>query len=1169
MQRRPALHLLKASALLSLVVMTATAQTRDPSAPAELTDVLDRAARQFEQQDYAAARRSYEQATVIDPGSLRAWRGYGWSLWQLGQQDRALKIWNDLIKVQPDDSGTLFALAHAHELRENFEMAMQLYGRVLKRSPRYRPALMGRARINRQLERHAAAEADLMKVIGLHPADFEAQFMLAQTYRDTGRLDEAMHLYEQLARRDPDPKYLRPLADMLLGLNRPREAIEYYQRNLKQAPDNRGTLLGLARAHVSLHEYQPAIGYLEQYLDHHPDDAKIREELARFARDAGDYEKSEQHQRILVRDHPEEIKWRLSLAHILQSAGKIDEPLEIARKVLDEDSDNVAALEILLDNANFSGRTEEAIQWLERLVAIEPTAKRMSRLGDLHIQLAEEHQANNQPGQAQAAYEKSVSIFRQASEAYPNNPDALLGTATALRLAGRYAEAIEAAERVRARYPAVERARREAYLSRLELDDFAGARKALIPTLEVFPGNIRLEQDYAEVRFKSGEREAAIQQLKKLLEVPIDPSVPVLLYHGVSRASTREDTMPVSNFRDQMQMLKREGYQSISVHQLIDFYEGGGNLPPKPVLITFDDARADSFRYADPVLEETGFQATMFVPVAEVGMHGAFNAVWDTIHRMYRSGRWDIQCHSNKAHVPIVVDAEGTEGYFLANRMWLEEENRLESRQEFVTRLEEDYRSCGEELVKQLPGLKLAGYSYPFGEMGQKSFSNEPDAVAINNTLAIKYFKVAFLQDPAADVTRATGPAVFPRLEVPWNFTGAELLDHIRGINAYGSTQLLLADLYASDGQYAEAQAIFQSLSGSDRVDRTALLTRQGRVAMWQGDFVQARQHLSAAAEAEPENTVARQSLEQLDQRLRPSLTVEGLDYSDNQDRSSFSIGPSYKLHLSDRLALTTAYNQRRIEHDDFNTALVDPGSTLGAADLRATGDEIEARFEYRWNWRTQLTGSFGLAKFDNDSSARFLGRSRTFPLASLSLSFPRGNDTDIFLQLRHDYLNAAGAILDDLESTSAEGRVEHRFLEDMTFEGRLIHSRYDDGNSRSTAILGVFKNVHEKPDVQVGYRFMYDDTREQNPFFYTPDGFIGNDVVARLESKPRDDLSLALEASVGIGREDGESQTQTSLIGTGRFRLNDRFSIYFGGGRSQSANFRSNQLSAGVTVMF
>lgn len=1153
-----------------ILAVTSAVQATDSGPTPTLEQVLGIAAKHFERDDFDAARRHYELATRMDPGSIRAWSGLGWSLWQLGEHDQAIKLWNDVAKVSPNDPRILLALAQAHEYRENWDESLGYYNKALKQKPNHAPALMGRARIHHLHERHAQAETDLHAVIKQNPTDFEAQFMLAQIYKDTDRQAEAIHIYDQLVTRPlPSPRYLRPMADMFLELGRSEEAIDLYRKNLKHNPDNRGTVLGLARAHAQIHQYAPAISILGEYLGKHPEDAKIREELARFSDYAGDYAKAESHLRKLVAEHPEETKWWMSLAHVLLDAGKTDEAMLIGAQILKDEPDNIAAMELQLDGAIFSNNRQEVMRWLEQLSEIEPDVRRLNKLADYHIIVGDEHSKAGRSAEAKAEYQKAITIFQRSRQVDPQNADALLGLSTAQRLSGQYQEAIDTAQQALDKHPSVARARIELFQAWLALGNYDRAEKLLISTLEVYPGNMRLRHELARVRFQKGDRERAITDVKQLLSEPIKPGVPVLLYHGISEATVR-DAMPQSNFRDQMRALKQQGYQSISVHELLAFYENGTPLPAKPVLITFDDARADSFRYADPVLQEFGYKATMFTPAAEVGRHGPYNAVWPTIRKAYESGRWDIQCHSYQAHETVPLDAEGTTpGNFLTNRMWLAVHNRLETKEEYTARLDADYRQCGEELVRQLPGLRLAGFAYPFGEAGQKFFSNEPDAFAINKALAIKYFKVAFLQDPAAEVTRTTGPAVLPRFEVPWNFTGDELVTHLRGINAHASTKLLMADLYSWNGQYAEANAIFEDIATSEEFDQSALMIRRANVALWQGDFIKAREHFNAAAQANPDNEEVRKGITKLDQRVRPSLTVETAFSSDNQDRSYFSMGPSWKTFLSDRTTLTTSYRHKRTSNDDFDIRQFNPLYTGGPEDLRVSGHELEARLEFYRDWRNTITLSAGIAKFSDDSSVDAFDGPGTFPLASVAWGFPAGEEADITLRASRGYVGSAGAILDDVGSTSVEGRLEYHLPNSFILDTRYLFADYDDGNNRQTGVITLFKQVRKQPEVQVGYRFRYDNTNEQNPLYYTPDKYTGHDVVVKFNFEPSDRTNFSIEASLGRGRETGGNLTQASLLGIGEYKLNDRLSFYASGGRSEAAKFSSTQINAGFSLLF
>ena len=92
-------------------------------------------------------------------------------------------------------------------------------------------------------------------------------------------------------------------------------------------------------------------------------------------------------------------------------------------------------------------------------------------------------------------------------------------------------------------------------------------------------------------------------------------------------------------------------------------------LPPRPILITFDDGRLDSYRGADPVLEQYGFRATMFVITEPVERGNPFYLRWNELPKMRDSGRWDLQEHAGARHKIVRIDAAGTHGAFFANRM--------------------------------------------------------------------------------------------------------------------------------------------------------------------------------------------------------------------------------------------------------------------------------------------------------------------------------------------------------------------------------------------------------------------------------------------------------------------------------------------------------------------
>ena len=114
----------------------------------------------------------------------------------------------------------------------------------------------------------------------------------------------------------------------------------------------------------------------------------------------------------------------------------------------------------------------------------------------------------------------------------------------------------------------------------------------------------------------------------KALERSICVQLPVLMYHhiGPRRAHTYyELTIEPNQFAQQVKWLSRNGYKGICASDWLNWKHFGIPLPEKPVLLTFDDAYADTFEFALPVLIEHSFSATVFVVSALVGKMDAWN----------------------------------------------------------------------------------------------------------------------------------------------------------------------------------------------------------------------------------------------------------------------------------------------------------------------------------------------------------------------------------------------------------------------------------------------------------------------------------------------------------------------------------------------------------------
>ena len=105
--------------------------------------------------------------------------------------------------------------------------------------------------------------------------------------------------------------------------------------------------------------------------------------------------------------------------------------------------------------------------------------------------------------------------------------------------------------------------------------------------------------------------------------------IPALMYHDIVADSA--DALPgalsvtADVFVRQMRWLKQRGYQGITPSQWLDWCRSEIPLPPKPIIITFDDGYSSLAANAFPVLQRCQFPATVYVVTGEIGGRNA----WD------------------------------------------------------------------------------------------------------------------------------------------------------------------------------------------------------------------------------------------------------------------------------------------------------------------------------------------------------------------------------------------------------------------------------------------------------------------------------------------------------------------------------------------------------------
>lgn len=126
---------------------------------------------------------------------------------------------------------------------------------------------------------------------------------------------------------------------------------------------------------------------------------------------------------------------------------------------------------------------------------------------------------------------------------------------------------------------------------------------------------------------------ADVQQALKKVEQKLKPAVastsavplpgsvrvPILMYHYVEYVKDKDDKKRISlnttpfTLEEEVKTLAGAGYTFMTNGELVDVLDGKAKLPPKPILLTFDDGYRDFYTDAYPILKKYRAKATQYV----------------------------------------------------------------------------------------------------------------------------------------------------------------------------------------------------------------------------------------------------------------------------------------------------------------------------------------------------------------------------------------------------------------------------------------------------------------------------------------------------------------------------------------------------------------------------
>ena len=195
-------------------------------------------------------------------------------------------------------------------------------------------------------------------------------------------------------------------------------------------------------------------------------------------------------------------------------------------------------------------------------------------------------------------------------------------------------------------------------------------------------------------------------------KVPLTENVqvPIIMYHSLADAGG-STSISGADFEADLQYLQAEGYQAVTVADLANFVHHGRSLPPRPVVLSFDDGYYNNYSVGLPL----ALSYQMPIAISVIGKdteiwseipsqdlrHG--HVTWDQIREMAETGLVEILNHTWDMH----KHADGRRGAAIRPG-----EDKAHYRAVFQGDVEKL-----QHYLTERSGVTPIGFVYPFGNL--------------------------------------------------------------------------------------------------------------------------------------------------------------------------------------------------------------------------------------------------------------------------------------------------------------------------------------------------------------------------------------------------------------------------------------------------------------------
>lgn len=177
-----------------------------------------------------------------------------------------------------------------------------------------------------------------------------------------------------------------------------------------------------------------------------------------------------------------------------------------------------------------------------------------------------------------------------------------------------------------------------------------------------------------------------------LLPVNYSDQIVILTYHRVSDSMTNywdsQITVTPNQFENHLKYYQDNGFNVLSLDQALSILEDKQKpIPPKAIVITFDDAEISYSENAVPILDSFDFSSSVFV-IGKFSQDGKKDYMtWPQIKSLTANRLVNIHSHTYNTHSNDLVNGQYN---YATDPLYLNKEKRFETSQEYSKRINDD-----------------------------------------------------------------------------------------------------------------------------------------------------------------------------------------------------------------------------------------------------------------------------------------------------------------------------------------------------------------------------------------------------------------------------------------------------------------------------------------------